>query len=202
MFESITELLLNFSGLQAYFAVFFALLICGLGLPLPEDITLFGAGLLAYYGLVNVHAMVVLSVWGVLFGDSLTFALGYYYGPKLRKYWPFRRILSDGRFNELKQRFQERGNKVIFAGRFMPGLRAPIFFTAGTIHLPYRVFLFYNGLATFISVPLIIYAVFYFGDEVERVFKVIRGIEYGILAFILILIALLVVRYIYKKRHQ
>ena len=61
----------------------------------------------------------------------------------------------------------------------MPGLRAPIFFSAGTLHLPYRIFVFYDGFAALISVPTIIGAVFYFGDELDKVVRVIQRIEHG-----------------------
>ena len=69
---------------------------------------------------------------------------------------------------------------MIFAARFMPGLRAPIFFSAGTLHLPYRVFLFYDGGAALISVPLIIGSVYYFGDELDRVVRVIQRVEHSL----------------------
>ena len=73
----------------------------------------------------------------------------------------------------------------------MPGLRAPIFFSAGTLHLPYRVFLFYDGGAALISVPAIIGAVYFFGDELDRVVRVIQRIEHS-LGLVIVLAILLV----------
>ena len=40
--------------------------------------------------------------------------------------------------------------------RFMPGLRAPIYFTAGTVGVKFHTFLFYDGLAALVSVPAIV----------------------------------------------
>jgi membrane protein DedA with SNARE-associated domain len=80
---------------------------------------------------------------------------------------------------------------MIFAARFMPGLRAPIFFSAGTLHLSPKVFWFYDGMAALISVPLIIGAVYYFGDYMDKVVRVVQGVEHGIL-FVIVVVVLLV----------
>lgn len=194
---------LNFSGPRAYLLIFVALLACGLGLPLPEDITLFAAGLLAYYESANVHIMVALSLVGVLLGDCTVFFLGHRLGERVRKRWPFRKILPNERFAELKTRFKRKGNKVIFAGRFMPGLRAPIFFTAGSLHLPFRIFIFYDGLAALLSVPAIVYSVWYFGEHVDAVIKVIKRVQFGIVGVIAgFLVLFFVQRHLRKKRER
>jgi membrane protein DedA with SNARE-associated domain len=188
--ESLLNFLLNFYGPAPYFFVFGILLLCGLGLPIPEDITLFVGGMLSYYGVTDVWTMIAVCFIGVLFGDSIIFALGSHYGRRMAQRWPFSRLLTPQRLAEVRTKFHDRGNKLIFAARFMPGLRAPIFFSAGTLHLPFRVFFFYDGLAALISVPTIIGAVYYFGDEVDHVIRVIQRIEHGI-AFVLLGIVLL-----------
>jgi membrane protein DedA with SNARE-associated domain len=199
--QDLLGLFLNYSGPITYLIVFGALMACGLGLPLPEDITLFAAGLLAYYGNANVHSMVLVSMFGVLLGDSIVYFLGHKFGDRVRRRWPLKKILPDDRFADLKARFKKKGNKVIFAGRFMPGLRAPIFFTAGTLHLPFRVFFFYDGLAALISVPAIIYSIWYFGEHVDKAIKIIKQVQFGIVGVILFLVAVFFLRrYLRKKR--
>ncbi|HLE01339.1 MAG TPA: DedA family protein [Bdellovibrionota bacterium] len=184
--DRLVDFLLNFYGPTPYMLVFAILIGCGLGVPLPEDIILFAAGLLSYYGLTQLWVMIVIAMAGVLIGDSTIFFLGAVYGRKLTKKWFFHKILPDERLQAVRQKFHQRGNKLIFAARFMPGLRAPIFFSAGTLHLPYRVFLFYDGMAALISVPAIIGAVYYFGDQLDYVVRVIQHIEHGILLVIVV----------------
>ncbi len=178
--DKIVDILLSFYGPTPYFLIFGILLICGLGLPIPEDITLFAAGLSAYYGLTRLWVTIVVAYIGVILGDSVIFWLGVKYGRKLTKRWLFHRLLPDERLNSVREKFHQRGNKLIFVARFMPGLRAPIFFSSGTLHLPYPVFLFYDGLAALISVPTIIGAVYCFGDELDKVVRVIQRIEHSI----------------------
>jgi membrane protein DedA with SNARE-associated domain len=179
--DHLVDFLLNFYGPTPYFLVLGILLACGLGLPVPEDITLFAAGLLCYYGLTSLWPMVGVALLGVIMGDSLIFFLGHKFGRRLTKRWFFHKLLPDDRLIAVQNKFHKRGNKLIFAARFMPGLRAPIFFSAGTLHLPARVFWFYDGMAALISVPAIIGAVYFFGDELDHVVRVIRKIEHGIL---------------------
>jgi membrane protein DedA with SNARE-associated domain len=179
--DSLVDFLLNFYGPTPYFLIFGILLLCGLGLPIPEDITLFAAGVLSYYGLTRVGPMILVSLVGVLLGDLIIFTLGRHFGRKLTKRWFFHKLLPDERLNAVQKQFHQRGNRLIFAARFMPGLRAPIYFSAGTLHLPYRIFLFYDGIAALISVPLIIGSVYHFGDELDKVVRVIQHAEHGIL---------------------
>jgi membrane protein DedA with SNARE-associated domain len=199
--DNILDILLGLTGPTPYFLIFGILLVCGLGLPIPEDVTLFAAGLAAYYGLTSLWGIVAVSYLGVILGDSIIFWLGAIYGRKLTKKWFFHKLLPDERLNAVKNKFHQKGNKLIFAARFMPGLRAPIFFSAGTLHLPYRVFFFYDGLAALLSVPTIIGAVYYFGDELDKVVRIIKGIEHSIILFMVaVILAVLAKWYITHRK--
>ncbi|MGZ3708705.1 MAG: DedA family protein [Bdellovibrionota bacterium] len=183
--DRIVDFLLNFYGPTPYLMLFGILLACGLGLPIPEDVTLFAAGLCSYYGLTKLPLTVAICFLGVLLGDTLIFTLGAVYGRKLTKKWLFHKLLPDDRLNMVKAKFHKRGNKLIFAARFMPGLRAPIYFSAGTLHLPPRVFLFYDGIAALISVPTIIGLIYHFGDSLDRIVRLVTRVEHGIFLVII-----------------
>lgn len=198
--DAIVDFLLNFYGPTPYLIVFGILLLCGLGLPIPEDITLFVGGVLAYYGLCEPITMVVVCFSGVMLGDSIMFWLGARYGRSLTRKWFFHKMLPDDRLDAVKARFNRWGNKLIFIARFMPGLRAPIFFSAGTFHLPFRVFFFYDGLAALLSVPLIIGAVYYFGDHLERVIRIIKKMEHGIVLVVFLVVMTMALKWFVTHR--
>ncbi len=198
--DRLVDILLNLYGPSPYFLFLGILLICGLGLPIPEDIILFAAGLSAYYGLTQLWIVILVCYFGVILGDSIIFFLGSKYGSKLTKKWLFRKLLPAERLEAVKVKFHDKGNRLIFVARFMPGLRAPIFFSAGTLHLPYRVFLFYDGLAALVSVPVIIGAVFYFGDELDKVVRVIQRIEHGIFFVVAWVILIIVGKWYYTHK--
>ncbi|SSZ29681.1 Uncharacterised protein [Aggregatibacter aphrophilus] len=60
----------------------FVLIICGFGVPIPEDITLVSGGVISGLGYANVHIMLVVSLFGVLLGDGTMYWLGRIYGTK------------------------------------------------------------------------------------------------------------------------
>jgi membrane protein DedA with SNARE-associated domain len=188
--DSLLDFLLSFYGPIPYAVVFGILLACGLGLPIPEDITLIAAGALAYYGVTDVWIMIYVSFAGVMIGDSFVFFLGKHYGRSLTKLWLFRRALSEERLLAASERFRSpKGSWLLFAARFMPGLRAPIFFSAGVLHVPYTRFLVQDGGAALLSVPAIVYATYYYGDYLEKVISTIKSAEYGILGVIGVVLA-------------
>ncbi len=190
--EVLVDFLLRFYGWTHYGILFGILLACGFGLPMPEDITLFAGGLLAYYGITDLWATIAVCFAGVMVGDSAVFLLGSKYGRRLMRKWIFHKLLPDDRLELVKKRLQQKGNRLIFAARFMPGLRTPVFFMAGSLHLPFRVFFVYDGLAALISVPGIIAAVYIYGDVLDKVVRVVKRIEHGILFLILATVVFMV----------
>lgn len=63
----------GFSGPMAYTVILGVLLACGLGVPIPEDITLIGAGLLAGLGKISLAGALIAGFIGVLIGDAFLF---------------------------------------------------------------------------------------------------------------------------------
>ena len=175
------------------------LLLCGLGVPIPEDISLISAGYLAHLGTVDLHAIFLVCFAAVLGGDSLAFAMGRTFGTKLLASRFGHRYFTLRRQRRVRAYFRTYGSKVIFIARFLPGLRFSIFLSAGMLHVRPYVFIVYDFLAALLSVPFLVYMAYYFGDHIDHVIKWARRSEYGIL--ILVALALLFVGVkMYRKR--
>ncbi len=199
--DLLVDFLLNFYGPTPYLLVFGILLLCGFGLPITEDVTLFAGGLLAYYGLCDLSGMIVISLLGVMIGDSIMWFLGHKYGRRLLKKWIFKKLLPDERLAMASEKYNNKGgNRILFFARFMPGLRAPMFFSAGLLHVPYSRFFFWDGLAALISVPAIVGAVYFFGDELDQVIRWIKRIEHGIVFFVLAVVLAALVKWWIGRR--
>lgn len=198
--ERLFEFLLYKPASFPYVAAFLMLLACGLGLPMPEDITLFLMGFASYRGIADFKISVVVCMVGVLLGDSLIYWIGRRYGTRLATRGIFAKMLPPERMEKTREMFHRMGNKVIFAARFMPGLRAPTYFSAGTLHLPFRVFFFYDFLASILSVPLLIGVTYYFGEHIEKAIEIARTVQHGIVFVILGIIAIFVAKHFITKR--
>lgn len=146
-----------------YLAVFTVLLICGFGIPIPEDISLVAGGVIAGLGYADVHLMVVVGMLGVLIGDATMFTIGRLFGEKVLAWRFVAKLLTPARYCAVQDKFARYGNRLMFVARFLPGLRSAIFLTAGmTRRVPYWRFLLLDGLAALISVPAWVY-LGYFG---------------------------------------
>ena len=70
--ERMIDLLISLYGPTPYLLIFVILLVCGLGLPIPEDVTLFAAGVSAYYGVTHLWGLIVVCYVGVMLGEPAT----------------------------------------------------------------------------------------------------------------------------------
>jgi membrane protein DedA with SNARE-associated domain len=157
---------------NGYVAVFIALMICGAGLPLPEDITLVAGGVIAGLGYANLHAMFALTMFGVLLGDAAIFMLGHHYGARILQWRFVARVLTPERYAKVQEKFDRYGNRMLFFARFLPGMRTTVYLTAGTTHrVSFLRFLLIDTLAALISVPFWVYLGFFGADNHEWLMK-------------------------------
>jgi membrane protein DedA with SNARE-associated domain len=141
----------------------------GFGFPLPEDICLLLAGWLCGEGGANLLIMVPLTMFCVVGSDCVIYFLGWKWGHKVTTWWPFCKFLSAEKLARSEGMFHSHGGKMLFGVRFMPLVRAPSFFTAGTFKYPFHKFLFFDGLAAILSVPTLVILGYYFHDRFEEV---------------------------------
>ena len=163
IFFQLTEL----QGGLAILAVFGVLLLCGLGVPIPEDIPLIAAGYLIHIRETTWATALAVGLLGVLIGDSVIFFMGHKLGKKLLKSRLVMFFTTPKRILRIKAYYRRYGQKIIFAGRFMPGLRAPVFFVAGSSGVKYTKFVAIDGLAAMVSVPIWLFLGSHFGDTID-----------------------------------
>lgn len=163
-FEVISSLLLEYS----YLAVFGVLLLCGVGLPIPEEVVLVGAGLVVFEEKASLWVMMIVTVAGILAGDSMLFVLGRRYGPQLLARPFFSRLLHAERMSKVRRQFDRHGVKAVFFARFFAGIRACVYFTAGTLGMRYRSFVLLDLAGALVSAPISVWLGMHFGAQIER----------------------------------
>jgi membrane protein DedA with SNARE-associated domain len=200
--QSLFEHLGSLTPAWVYYTLSGILLLCGLGLPIPEDISLISGGYMAHRGAVNVHTVFLVCMASVLAGDTLSFVLGTFFGARVLSNRHFRRFFTPRKQIRVRAYFRKYGSKVIFVGRFLPGLRFSIFFSAGTLGVRPATFLIYDTLAALLSVPTLVYAAWFFGEHIDKVASWARRSEYGILVAAGVAGVLLVVRAYRRARRR
>jgi membrane protein DedA with SNARE-associated domain len=187
---------------NGYLAVFIALMICGAGLPLPEDITLIAGGVIAGLGYANVHAMFALAMSGVLLGDCAIFMLGHHYGARIMQWRLVARVLTPSRYAKVQEKFDRYGNRVLFFARFLPGMRTTIYLTAGMTHRVSALrFLLIDTLAALISVPFWVYLGYLGADNHQWLMTWMHRGQASLWILVGILVLILLFSW-WRHRHQ
>ena len=164
-----------------YLGLLIVLVLCGMGLPVPEDAVLLTGGFLAHRGLVQYPVALAISFVGVITGDCSLFFLGRRFGTGLLRYFG---LLHPGSRKSIArmQLFMDRhGHRAIFYGRFLAGLRALVYLSAGSLGVPVSRFLAYDMLGAVISVPLVVSLGYMFGGEIEKILHYMGGIQRALL---------------------
>lgn len=183
MQEFLTSLLGDTQGFFAYATVFCILVACGLGVPLPEDISLILGGFLAHKGAASLPVMMVVGFAGILVGDSIIFYAGRRLGTNVGRKQTgfFARIITPEKRAKVEGLFSQHGQKIVCIARFMPGVRAVTYFTAGSVGMPYWRFIFWDGLAALLSAPVFVWLGYHFGSELDFVIGKLKEGQYVVL---------------------
>jgi membrane protein DedA with SNARE-associated domain len=166
-----------------YIGVAAVFLLCGLGLPLPEEIVLLVAGFVcAKY---PEHAQLVpMMGWcasAILVGDMIPFLLGRIFGVRLLRLRWLRYFITKQRLVTFDRWFRRRGDMVIVISRFLAGLRMVAFFTAGAMKMRWSRFLFLDGLGIALLVPLLTWLGYTSAGLIEEMIETVQKVERGIL---------------------
>lgn len=186
----------NFSGLGAYGLILGMLLLCGFGVPIPEDITIISAGLLVSLEQISMGGAIAICLIGVLAGDSVMYFLGRKFGRRIFGLRGFRSIFTPARIAMAEKKVLENSRFICFSARFLPGLRAPIFLTAGVMGVSPWVFLTLDGIAALISVPALVVLGWWFGENIDQGLKVVKETQ----IFIFIGIGIFLLAYLAYRR--
>lgn len=160
-----------------YAGLFLVLVLCGLGLPVPEDLALLTGGFLVHRGITQYPTTLAVSFVGVVAGDNSLFFLGRRFGTNLLKYLEFVRPRTLPRIERLKRFMDRHGPMAIFYARFLAGMRALVYVIAGSTGVSPRRFVVYDALGALISVPLAVSIGYFFGDQIESAVRYLGGFD-------------------------
>ncbi len=195
---SLISCLSGFSGLAAYGVILGVLFLCGFGIPIPEDIILIAAGILAALGKISLIGAMLAGLFGVLVGDTFCFCLGRYMGQDVFKLPLLKKLMPAHRVKKAEKKIQENSKFICFIARFLPGLRSPIFITSGVMGVKPLIFIALDGAAALISVPLWVYVGWWIGEEWDQNLKLVKRMH----IYLFIAIAIIFVGYFIIRRYQ
>ncbi len=160
-----------------YLGLFVVLVLCGMGLPIPEDIALLAGGFMVHRGIIRYPMTLVVALIGVVAGDNSLFYIGRRFGSGFVTYLAIGRPRSQHQIERLKEFMNRHGHMAIFYARFLAGLRALIYLTAGSLGVRPTRFFCYDLLGAIISVPVVVSLGYLFGPQIELLIQYLGGFE-------------------------
>nr|WP_202446826.1 DedA family protein [Streptomyces sp. SID5468] len=166
-----------------------------LGIPLPGEIVLVSAALLASQHVVDPVLVGACAVVGAVIGDSIGYSIGRRYGKSLfaRLGRRFPKHFGPEHIEKAESSFRRWGMWAVFFGRFIAFLRIFAGPLAGVLRMPYWKFLIANVLGGVTWAGGTTAAVYYVGMVAE---KWLKNVSYVALAGVVVLavVAFLVLR--------
>jgi membrane protein DedA with SNARE-associated domain len=189
MFDSAMAFLQSLQGFPAYALLFALLFSCGIGAPINEDILLLAAAALTLKGVMEPVPLMVVAWFGLVAGDALVFHWGHRFGARWLRHRYFARVVPEARLAAMQDTMRRYGPAYIFVVRFMPGVRTPLFFAAGSLKMPYRHLFVYDGAAALVELPLLVYGVRYVGGRWQEILALMQRFQDVLLPVFILLVA-------------
>ena len=183
-------------GSGSYLAIFVVLLLTGAGLPIPEEVPVIAAGIMASHGSLNPWLAFTACLAGAIAGDCLLYWIGRTFGDNLAREHPYwNRFVKPEREEKVKQMLDRHGLKVFFLTRFLIGLRSSAYLTAGVLRMPFRRFLLTDLSCATVVIGTFFLLSFHFGQTITRW---VRGAELAITAVVVVLVAAMSI-YLFRR---
>jgi membrane protein DedA with SNARE-associated domain len=175
--------------------LFVVLVAGGVGLPIPEDVTLIAAGALAQPGLLRLTHVVLVGFVGVVTADWVLYGLGRCYGAEIVGHPRLERLLGVHRIDAVRGAMMRHQARAIFFARFVLGTRIVTFLAAGTFGVSAVRFALAEVSAAAIFVPAMATFGYLFTDRALRIVHGAGRVEHwlvlgGLVGLALYLLAL------------
>lgn len=199
-----------FQPTYVYSFIFLFMLASSIGLPIPEELVLISAGLVAYAAhspdtippypgaaSVDVYTLCAVCFLSVLFSDCMVYFIGKIFGGRIIKTEFFQKRFAGAGFDKINSWFQKYGGWACGIFRFTPGLRFPGHLSCGLLGIPVWKFVLIDVAVAAISVPTQVYLVATYGDVILDKLSTYKMILAS--AFLVFIVVWLVRRFYLKK---
>jgi len=134
---------------------------------ISEDLTCIAAGLLVAGGRIEFVPAVAACFFGILIGDVMLYAAGRAFGRPALARVPLRWMVSQAAVERGARWFEQRGIRVVFLSRFLPGLRLPTYVAAGVVRASFPRFLLAFAVACALWTPILVGLAAWMGGSLQ-----------------------------------
>jgi membrane-associated protein len=199
----VTDLLLA----HGYVVIFVGAALDNFGLPASGDVVLFAGGWFSNLGHAALPLVMLSGFGGALISDNAVYWIGRIGGrPLITRVLKMRFLhflINEGTLEKVERSFEAHGGKMVFVGRFGPGLRSMTPLFAGVSRMKYYRFLPYNLSAATVWAVAYTLVGYTFGAYWSDLLAVAQSFGYVLVALIaLVLGAYLLRRFLRRGREE
>jgi membrane-associated protein len=192
---------------HGYVVIFIGAALDNFGLPASGDVVLFAGGWFANLGRVALPLVMLSGFLGALASDNAVYWIGRIGGrPLISRVLKMRFLhflINEGTLVKVERYFEAHGGKMVFVGRFGPGLRSMTPLFAGVSKMKYYKFFPYNLSAAAVWAVAYTLVGYTFGAYWSDLLAVAKSFGYGIVVLVvLVLGAYLIRRYLRRRGRE
>jgi membrane protein DedA with SNARE-associated domain len=188
---------------HGYVVIFIGAALDNFGLPASGDVVLFAGGWFANLGRVALPLVMLSGFAGALVSDNAVYWIGRIGGrPLISRVLKMRFLhflINEGTLEKVERSFEAHGGKMVFVGRFGPGLRSMTPLFAGVSRMKYYKFLPYNLSAAAVWAVAYTLVGYVFGSYWSNLLAVAKSFGYGIVALVILVLGVYLIRHLLNR---
>ncbi len=199
--DPIVNFLINFINQIGYFGIFVGMFLESTAFPLPSELVIIPAGIVAAKGHMSLSIIIIAGTLGNVAGAVFSYYLAEFAGRaflfKVGKYL----FVKPETIIKVEDYFKNHGPISVFIGRLLPGVRHFISLPAGIAKMDIKLFLLYTTIGSAIWTTILAFLGFEIGENMD----LIKQYIHVIVSACVILCALTVIAYVFfvkRKRKQ
>lgn len=197
-FGILTELVEDYG----YLAIFVAMFLEGMCIPVPSELVMGFAGFMVFQGKFSLLGAILAGWLGSLSGSFTIYLLARKGGRKFLYRWGHMVQLTPSRLDMIGEWFTKYGPPLIIPWRQLPVIRTKISIAAGLMDTRYTIFTAYTALGIAIWCTLSVSLGYYFGQSWQKLLAIFTQLGHYVIIAIIILFASLVVFFLYTRRKR
>ena len=189
---------------HGYVVIFIGAALDNFGLPASGDVVLFAGGWFSNLGHAALPLVMLSGFAGALASDNAVYWIGRIGGrPLITRVLKMRFLhflINEGTLEKVERYFEAHGGKMVFVGRFGPGLRSMTPLFAGVSKMKYYKFFPYNLSAAAVWAVAYTLVGYVFGAYWSDLLAVAKSFGYGIVALVFVALGALLMRRLLRRR--
>ncbi|HQU45445.1 MAG TPA: DedA family protein [Pirellulales bacterium] len=191
-----------FNDVWPYVLLGLPIVLTGMGLPVPEEFLVIGAGIASHKGTFEPLADLLTCIVAAMMGDCVSYAIGYHFGHGLlREHRWFARFLNPRTERKMEQKIRQHGLTALLVTRFLVGVRSPVYVAAGVLRVPFRYFIVCDLISASLVVSLFFGLSYLFAEQILNLWQRIQKAEIA-LTVVIVSSVLGIVLYFYVRHRR